>query len=450
MPRKKKIADAHTSRQFVIYCVFVLLCIFVGGNSAAGIASDSLLIFAAIFVLFYTILSGGYQALLARSLMLRVLFFSALALPLLQLIPLPADFIPGGPVGGVADQIRGELGLATSWFPLTFNMPGTIGDFFFAIIPITAFLGGLLLTSRQTRIVIIALSIAAALSIFLGVVQFSSQGNFGLLYDQSERGLLLGFFANRNHHAVFLVVAFVFLHFLLGSVRNTRLKYVAQFALTSLVLVAVLGTASRSGAILLALAIIVIWFLQLRSEKFVQRRPKTLALGSVVFAGVCAALVFVSGQTIDRYATVTDDMRFTIWQRTMDLVAMTFPFGSGLGTFVSIYKADEQLADLSPFFVNHAHNDYLELALEGGLPAMVAMAGLFIWLVSRLPEIRRGPKGDYRIPALIVTGTLLAHSLVDYPLRTPALACIFGLALAVVAQQGKGNEVEVSNASNPR
>ena len=85
-------------------------------------------------------------------------------------------------------------------------------------------------------------------------------------------------------------------------------------------------------------------------------------------------------------------------------------------------------------YVNHAHNDYLELALEGGMPAILLMIAFLAWWSLRAFAIWRSPNAaELGRAACIASAAILLHSLVDYPLRTAAIATIFAMALALMA-----------------
>jgi O-antigen ligase len=100
--------------------------------------------------------------------------------------------------------------------------------------------------------------------------------------------------------------------------------------------------------------------------------------------------------------------------------------GFGLGTWPSVYPAyarfDNGLA------ANHAHNDWAEWAVEGGLPFVALMAMLAIW------SVRPALDSLWGIGVLAV----FAHSLVDYPLREPALAALFFLMMGALAGREAG------------
>jgi O-antigen ligase len=95
--------------------------------------------------------------------------------------------------------------------------------------------------------------------------------------------------------------------------------------------------------------------------------------------------------------------------------------GFGLGTWPAVYPAyarfDNGLA------ANHAHNDWAEWAAEGGLPFVALLAMLAFW------SVRPGLDSLWGIGVPAV----MAHSLVDYPLREPALAVLLFLMLGALA-----------------
>ena len=83
---------------------------------------------------------------------------------------------------------------------------------------------------------------------------------------------------------------------------------------------------------------------------------------------------------------------------------------------------------ISGTFINHAHNEPLELLLEGGVPAALAMLAYCVLLVWRLTAARHS---QLSLAALCGIGFTIVHSLVDYPLRTAALVAVFALLNAI-------------------
>ena len=88
---------------------------------------------------------------------------------------------------------------------------------------------------------------------------------------------------------------------------------------------------------------------------------------------------------------------------------------------------------MSPTFVNHAHNDLLEVAIETGLPGIAAMLLFAAWWLERARAIlARRRTSPYPLAALMVVGVIAVHSAVDYPLRTAAVASLFALCCVIV------------------
>jgi O-antigen ligase len=133
------------------------------------------------------------------------------------------------------------------------------------------------------------------------------------------------------------------------------------------------------------------------------------------------------------------DTRAEIWGHTAQLVRTTMPAGTGLGSFVSVYPLAEDPAATTSTFINHAHNDALEIALELGVAGIILLIASLAWWAVLVARVWKSTLSTlYARAATIASGALLAHSLVDYPLRTAALAAIFALCLALMAQPWTG------------
>jgi O-antigen ligase len=101
-------------------------------------------------------------------------------------------------------------------------------------------------------------------------------------------------------------------------------------------------------------------------------------------------------------------------------------FGTGFGSFDAVYRIYEPTALLLPLYVNHAHNDWAQLVIEGGLPAAICLLGLMGWVAMAIWRIARRTPGS---GALVVFWTawlaiMMAASTVDYPLRTPIFQAV--------------------------
>jgi len=112
------------------------------------------------------------------------------------------------------------------------------------------------------------------------------------------------------------------------------------------------------------------------------------------------------------------------------------PLGSGLGSFLNVYRLYESPDTVTNEYVIHAHNDYAELALELGLAGVVLMLMfLATWLVAAKAVWRRESWNPFAQAASIASAAVLIHSMVDFPLRTAAISASFAMCLALMAER---------------
>lgn len=119
---------------------------------------------------------------------------------------------------------------------------------------------------------------------------------------------------------------------------------------------------------------------------------------------------------------------------TMVAIKDSFPAGTGLGSFVPVYRTFEDPTSLEDEYVNHAHNDYLEIALELGLAGVLLVLAFLGWWVWRCLRVWTSTSegGDLGRAASVAILAVLIHSLVDYPIRTSAIAVLFAMACALM------------------
>jgi O-antigen ligase len=162
-----------------------------------------------------------------------------------------------------------------------------------------------------------------------------------------------------------------------------------------------------------------------------------LALSISVIGWLGAESVVERFQSVSQEYPQSDHNRLSIWRDTFKLIGQHPFLGSGLGTFPIAYTAVQ--TTFLDGFVNHAHNDYLELASDLGIPAALGLAGCFVWLFVRAVRSSRCA-GNYfdRFLALGCAGSILAillHSLADFNLYIPGNALVFasilGLSMSV-------------------
>ena len=91
-------------------------------------------------------------------------------------------------------------------------------------------------------------------------------------------------------------------------------------------------------------------------------------------------------------------------------------------------------------YANRAHNDLVEVLLETGLMGLGLLVAFLFWFAKRTYSVSAAPiRTDHNLQitlqrsATLIILLLLAHSLVDYPLRTTALSSILVFFCAVLA-----------------
>jgi O-antigen ligase len=167
--------------------------------------------------------------------------------------------------------------------------------------------------------------------------------------------------------------------------------------------------------------------------------------GSLVFFALFAALslglaIWIGpGPIVSRFENVSqeysslDQSRLSIWRDALGLIQRHPLFGTGLGTFPVAFTS-VQTAFLGQF-VNHAHNDYVELASDVGVPAALMLFASFVFVLARATQTFRFASGNFdRAVALGCVGSLVAillHSLTDFNLYMPANALIFSVVLGL-------------------
>jgi O-antigen ligase len=294
---------------------------------------------------------------------------------------------------------------------------------------------------RQRRVLVSATLIWAVLSIALGAAQLAGGEQSPLyLYHPTNEGLPTGLFSNRNHQAIFLLTALPMATlWVIGDRRESwRVSPAVSLALFSLLIVGVITTRSRAGLILLGPATAASLALAWKRDRFgVGGRTFSVIVG-VSLVAILAAAGFLVANVLPRFdLNQTPELRFDTWPQVLAAASNYLPFGSGVGTFQPVYQSVEPLSLLQSGFWNHAHNDYLELWLETGWLGVAIFLGFMVWFVrGAFNAWKPGRDGeDKSLPraGTIIVGLLLAHSIVDYPIRTEALATVFALACGLIA-----------------
>jgi putative inorganic carbon (HCO3(-)) transporter len=273
-------------------------------------------------------------------------------------------------------------------------------------------------------------------------------------------GNATGTFVNRNHLAGYLEMTLaVGIGLLLGTRKASGsirrhwrgvLAYVLQTLLSPvavlrcLLVVMVIGllmTHSRMGNAAFFNALLITSIIALISSKQFRRPGFVAVIVSILIVDILLlGTWFDLDQVIDRIEKTGFDResRDEVGQAVLRMIPDFWLTGTGAGAFAYIFPK------YTPFtggFYDHAHNDYLQMAVEFGVIGCIPLAALVItglqsgWSLMRQDSSKL--LSGIGFASVMGTVSLLIHSTVDFNLQIPANILLFValLALPQVARQ---------------
>ena len=363
----------------------------------------------------------------------------ALLLPLAQLIPIPPAAWLSLPGHALPARILAATEIPIGWRPLSLD-PALTEMTALELLPGLALFWAALRIDDAGRLRLVSIAVGAAVaSALLGAAQKVAGGDSPLiLFTTAHADNAPGLFVNRNHQACFLLAAMPQLAAITrlspAMLRLGRLERSAIFlTLIGLLAAGAIATSSRMALLLLLPATLA----SLAIAFGFPRRPVHL-LGALLLAGGAAALASLSSAFAVAVARlgVEEDSRTLFWATTREAILIYWPAGSGIGSFPRIYPTVEHLDTLAASFPYNAHDDYLELLLEGGAPAallLLAAGSFLIVALVRLLRSRRREDALIGLASWCSIVLILCHSIVDYPLRMLSIMALFGMLAGVVA-----------------
>ncbi len=290
-----------------------------------------------------------------------------------------------------------------------------------------------------------------------GILQYLTGSNKIFTYTNPfAAGEATGTYINRNHFAGLLELAVPFAvassfygledqsqSLPPGPDRRTRagrksvsFEFIFYAFLAVIMVVAVLLSHSRMGIIAVISSILFIGVLgQVRFRRKVWSLAVLFFLTCVMGYGLWIGL----DPVLARFEQMTQpdflrlEGRTSLWKDEVRMVRDYPLTGTGLGTFgVGFRRYQTAFADR---YVDHAHNDYLEIAAETGVPgaALLFLPILYLFgrmILSFLDDPRRYRR-SVTLGCIGSTLALLLHSMTDFNLQIPANALIFSVVLGV-------------------
>jgi O-antigen ligase len=420
----------HAALYVLLFFVFV-----TGGTSQQRGWTDAI---AQLMALPILLVASWRLARLAPSrvrLVAMVALAAILVLPWLQLLPLPGPLWRLAPARVSLAHDLAAAGVATVPHTWSLAPAATIRSALGLLPPAALFLGVLGVgdtTQRRLLCLCVALPIA---SLVLGFLQMGAAQDSPLNPYPQWAPAMGGVFANPNHQGTAMLIGLgICLAFALGRVRGGN-PWPAVIA-AGILLPGLTLTNSRAAAfigVLMVAGAPLAMSARATVRSGLRRRTTIVAMGLGILVLCAGYWVATKWMRVDEIHELRGIMRHA----TMALAASHLPWGSGIGSFVPVFQQSVPDALLMPAYINAAHNDYVQVWLEAGIAGLLVAALAAGALAMALRVLARGGHDDRRLAwsAIFGIAVLLAHSLVDYPLRTGTLMGVAAVLAGILVAQ---------------
>ncbi|MEM7329007.1 MAG: O-antigen ligase family protein [Pseudomonadota bacterium] len=284
------------------------------------------------------------------------------------------------------------------------------------------------------------------------------------LYVYTARGAPVGLFANINQQAMFLLMCLPFTATLIAKYAARRDRtdqdsalLIAAYGLAAMQLVSILAAGSVAGYLILVPVLGFFYVISQTRKRRLNLMP--MLLGSIVLLPAVLLVAYSPQLSGLGVTSITNDgpmSRIALADVGLDIFQDHFWFGTGLGTFEPVFKTYEDPDLVTLTYANHVHNDYLQWGIETGLPGLLLLATFMVWLVVKMIAVWRAPNDSSTLLRQAAAGAAIVpvlHSLVEYPLRAPALlalasVCVILMVLPYVSRRGSGRGAKSGQTSN--
>jgi O-antigen ligase len=296
--------------------------------------------------------------------------------------------------------------------------------------------------SSQVEVMTQVVSIyGAAVAAFALLQGLAPNGKLYWIWSLEQGGLIYGPYVNHNHYAGLMEMLLPFPLILAATRFSDGKGKITVAGIAALMGGSIFLSGSRGGmaAFLAEMVVLTVLLVRKRDGNWKQ----SMFLG-VFLAMVIVFLVWIGGNELTRRLAsihteareeLAGGIRFTI-DRDCIRMFLKRPFlGWGLGTFPTVYPGFRTF--YTNFFVNDAHNDYLQLLTETG----IAGFGIALWFLvlvfrhsaAKLKDWTESATGAVTVASLLGVVGILVHSFVDFNLQIPANAALFYVLCAIAA-----------------
>jgi O-antigen ligase len=381
---------------------------------------------------------------------------------LLQLVPLPSNLLawlaPQNAELRAMASLSGEA--VTSFAPLSLDPEQSKISLLKGVSYLLLAVNTLLLVNRPERIraVLIAIVVSGTFQAFYGAMLLLSNVEQSPIFASDIGPVATGSYIYKNHFANYLLLSLMMgLALIVADLKITgaetwqaRLSGLLEAALSPKMLVRmcmiimVIGlvmSRSRMGNSAFFATTIIGGVLALLLYK---QRPKSLTVlivSILIIDMLIVSSLFGLSKVRERLSStvLVDEGRIYIFDWALTMLK-DFPiWGSGAGSFYSVFQA--YLPQPISAFFDHTHNDYLQFAIESGIPLTLMLGAAVLWVAYRcLATLRKRNDPLMKGTALgcfMAITAMLIHISVDFNLQAPANAATFVvvLSLALIASK---------------
>jgi O-antigen ligase len=279
-------------------------------------------------------------------------------------------------------------------------------------------------------------------ALFALIQGLASNGKLYWLRTPRFGGWIYGPYVNHNHYAglmeMLLPIPLVFVFTRYGSGLR---KGMAAFA-AALMASTIFLSGSRGGMLAVAVQITIFVAILLR-QKQTGRMVFTLGIFLALAIGLLAWLG--GGELVERIASIHSEtrtelsgaMRVDIDRDALRMFEHNPILGWGLGTFADVYPQFRSF--YTNFFVDNAHNDYLQLLVEMGTLGFATMLWFLVTVyyraIKKLKNWTVDTNGALSLAAMLGISGILVHSFLDFNLQIPANAALFYVLCTLAAME---------------
>lgn len=448
------------------YCLLILLFwlpIPLASNRPWAWGLMNIACYLLLFATVYVYAADVKQKLLKYKLPLAIISLF-IAFSIIQITPMPmwllqyvspeAAYLYGSAINDYNTAISNNVQL----FPISIDPAQSAISLYKTLSYASLFVCTLLLCNSAERIrtTMLAIVIIGVFQATYGALEILLRLDTSLVFQLPIKGVATGTFVYKNHYANYLMLCLsIGVGFLVSTLLSQRSatrtthkirnfletllhgKALVRIALAIMVIALVMSR-SRMGNTAFFVAMTVVGMLSLF---LIKKRTRGLSI-LIISMFVVDMFILSAWFGLDKVKTrleqtsLSQETRDEVVRDSIPLLQDFASTGSGMGSFYGIFPK-YQGAEIKAFY-DHAHNDYLQFAIEAGIPAT-----LLLFLLPLLAGIRCIKAIKHRRNTLMkgmAFGCLMAiigmaiHMSVDFPLQAPANAALFMVILALAFQ----------------